>query len=166
MGHFSCFHFFLLMYNKHPWMLTVLTYYSRYSFLVIFLILCRHNIFPGYRWETKWLLWHECFGVTLIQSHLINGFFFFFCFLGLCLQHMEVPRLGVELELQLRATATATATWDSSCVCDLYHSSWQHRIPDPLSKARDQPHILMDTSPVRFRFATAGTPFICLFNKN
>ena len=27
-------------------------------------------------------------------------FFFFFCFLVLYLQHMEVPRLGVELELQ------------------------------------------------------------------
>ena len=29
------------------------------------------------------------------------GFFFSFCFLGLHLQHMEVPGLGVELELQL-----------------------------------------------------------------
>ena len=25
--------------------------------------------------------------------------FFFWCFLGLCPQHIEVPRLGVELEL-------------------------------------------------------------------
>ena len=32
----------------------------------------------------------------------------FFCFLGLHLRHMEVPRLGVELELQVLATATAT----------------------------------------------------------
>ena len=29
-------------------------------------------------------------------------------------QHMEVPRLGVELELQLLAYTTATATWDPS----------------------------------------------------
>ena len=35
-----------------------------------------------------------------------------FFFLGLYLQHMEVPRLGVELELHLPAYATATATWD------------------------------------------------------
>ena len=34
----------------------------------------------------------------------------FFCFLGLHSQHMEVPRLGVELELQLPAYTTATAT--------------------------------------------------------
>ena len=65
--------------------------------------------------------------------------FFFFCFLGPHSWHMEVPRLGVESELQLVATvtATATATWDLCHICNLYHSSWQHRIPDPLSKARD-----------------------------
>ena len=36
-------------------------------------------------------------------------FFFFLVFLGPHLQHMEVPRLGVEVELQLPAYATATA---------------------------------------------------------
>ena len=36
--------------------------------------------------------------------------FFFFCFLGPPPQHMEVPRLGVEMELQLPASTTATAT--------------------------------------------------------
>ena len=35
-------------------------------------------------------------------------------FLGLNLQHMEVPRLGVKWELQLLAYATATATPDAS----------------------------------------------------
>ena len=34
---------------------------------------------------------------------------------------------------------------DQSHICDLYHSSPQHWIPDPLSEARDQTHILMDT---------------------
>ena len=58
-------------------------------------------------------------------------FFFFFCFLGLHSQHMEVPRLGVESELQLLAYATATAMWDPSLVFSLHHSSWQHRIPRP-----------------------------------
>ena len=57
---------------------------------------------------------------------------------------MEVPRLGVELELQLLAYATATATLDPSHVCDLHHSSQQPWILNPLSKARDQTHILMD----------------------
>ena len=61
---------------------------------------------------------------------------------------MEVSRLGVELELQLPAYATATEKWDLSCICNLHHSSQQSRILNPLSKARDQTHILMDPSQV------------------
>ena len=53
------------------------------------------------------------------------------------LWHMEVPRVGVELELQPPAYVTATVTPDLSGICDLYHSSWQHWILNPLSEARD-----------------------------
>ena len=56
---------------------------------------------------------------------------------------MQVPRLGVESEQQLPAYATATAMWDPSHVCDLHHSSLQGQILNPLSKSRDQTHILM-----------------------
>ena len=52
---------------------------------------------------------------------------------------LEVPRLEVKSELQLLAYATATAMPDLSCLYDLHHSSWQHRILDPLSKARIEP---------------------------
>ena len=61
----------------------------------------------------------------MLMFLLLLNFFKFFDFLGPHQRHMEVLRLGVELELQLLAYATATATWDLSCVCDLYHSSWQ-----------------------------------------
>ena len=64
--------------------------------------------------------------------------------------------LGAELELQLLAYTTAIAMWDLSCVCDLHHGSWQSWIPNPLSKARDQTCILMDTSQVHFCLATNG----------
>ena len=80
----------------------------------------------------------------------------FLTFLGLHLQLAEVPRLGVESELQLPAYATATATPDPSCICDLRHSSQQCLILNPLSEARDQALILMDTSPVLNQLLTSG----------
>ena len=76
--------------------------------------------------------------------------FCFVCFLGLHLWHIEGVRLGVQLELQLPAYVTATAMWDLSYVCNLCHSSWQHQILNPLSGARDQTHVLMDPSQVRY----------------
>ena len=71
---------------------------------------------------------------------------------------MEVPKLGVESELQLPAHTTATATPDSSHVFDLYHSSRQRRIPDPLSEAGDRTRDLMDASWVREPLSYDGTP--------
>ena len=69
---------------------------------------------------------------------------------------MEVPRPGVESELQLLAYATAMCS--VSCICDLYHSSWQHWILNPLSESRGRTCILMDTSWVHYCCATMGTP--------
>ena len=66
------------------------------------------------------------------------------CVEGLHPWHMEVPRLGVKLELQLLVYATGTAMLDLSRVCNLHWSSQQRQIPNPLSKARDGAHILMD----------------------
>ena len=63
------------------------------------------------------------------------------------MQHMEVPRLGAELELQLPAYRTVTARQDPRHVCNLHHGSRQCRILNPLSEARDQTHVLMDTAP-------------------
>ena len=57
----------------------------------------------------------------------------------------------VESDLKLVAYATATATPDLSHVCDLHHSSWQCRILNPLSEARDRTQVLMDPSPVNYR---------------
>ena len=45
---------------------------------------------------------------------------------------------------------TATAMPEPSCVCNLHHSSWQHRMLNPLSEARDRTCVLMDTSQIRF----------------
>ena len=89
----------------------------------------------------------------------VSMFYYLYTFfLGLDSWHMEVPRLGVELELQLPASTTATAMLYLSCVFDLHHSSRQHRILNPLSRAGDRTHVLMDTSWVHSRWATTGTP--------
>ena len=69
-----------------------------------------------------------------VQSRMKLVPLFFFFFLGLHPQHMEVPRLGVESELQLQAYSTATAILDQSCVCNLYHNSWQCWILNRLSQ--------------------------------
>ena len=94
---------------------------------------------------------------SYLHCHIFYLFLFlFFCFLGPHPWHMEVPRLGVKLKLQLPAFTMAIR--NLSCICDLHHSSWQHCIPDPLSEARDQTCVLMDTSQICFRYTTVGTP--------
>ena len=71
---------------------------------------------------------------------------------------MEVPRLGVESEVH-----TATAMPALSCVCNLHHSSWQHRILNLLSEAGDQTCNLIVPSWIHFHWATIGTPPTLLF---
>ena len=97
-----------------------------------------------------------------LKSHWFRVFFLSFflafflsCFLGPQVQHVKVPRLGVESKLKLLAWATATAMPDPSCICDPRYSLWHVK---PLSKVRDQTCILMDTSWVCFSWAATGTP--------
>ena len=101
---------------------------------------------------------HLLYWRSFIVNFLVFVVCLFFCFLGPHLWHMEVPRLGVESELQLPVYTTATATWDLSRICSLRHGSWQHRILNWLSEARDWNCILMDPSRVHDHWATKGTP--------
>jgi len=50
------------------------------------------------------------------------------------------------------AYPTATTMLDLGYICDLRSSLWQLWIPNPLSEARDQTHILMDTMSSSFFF--------------
>ena len=103
----------------------------------------------------------------MLINHLINTLqrdikillcFVLLCLLGPHLQHMEAPRLGVKSELQLPASTTATVMPDLSHLCDLHHSSQQHRLLNPLSGARGGTHNFMDTGQVLYHWATIGTP--------
>ena len=61
--------------------------------------------------------------IHVAANGIILFFSSFFFLLGLHPQHMEVPRLGVDLELQLLAYTTATATQNLSHISDLRYSS-------------------------------------------
>ena len=63
-------------------------------------------------------------------------------------------QLGAELELQLPAYTTVLAIPDPYCICDLYHSSLQWWILNPLIEARDRTRIIMVTSWICFWCAT------------
>ena len=76
---------------------------------------------------------------------------------------MEVPRLGIKSELQLPAYTTATTTQDPSRVFDLYHSSRQRQILNPLREARDRTHNLMVPSRIRFHQAQWDLPLLVFF---
>ena len=80
----------------------------------------------------------------VLIAFLFLSFFLFF-FLWLYLQHMEVPGLGIESQLYLPAYATARATPDLSHIRDLCCSLQQCQVLNPLSEARDQICILLDT---------------------
>ena len=84
--------------------------------------------------------------------------FIYFCFLGPHPQHIEVPRLGVELELQLPAYTPTTAAWGPGHVWNLHHSSRPRWILNPLSEARAQTYVLMDAGQICLHCATTGIP--------
>ena len=71
--------------------------------------------------------------LSLELAPCLSDFNSTFIFLGPYPWHIEVPRLGIKLELQLPANTTATVTRHLS----LHHRSWQHRILNPLIRARD-----------------------------
>ena len=80
-------------------------------------------------------------------------FFFFFCPFAIS---WAAPTAygGSQARGPIRAVATGLrqshSSVDPSCVCDLHHSSQQHWILNPLSKARNQTCILMDTRQICF----------------
>ena len=91
------------------------------------------------------------------------SFFFFFLLFRTAPAAYGASQARAESELWLPAYTTATAMPDPSHICNLHHSSWQHWILNPLSKARDRTCILMDTSWVRYHWATIGTPWIAFY---
>ena len=107
-------------------------------------------------------IWIELTSLTLLNDAAVNmdvqitwqdstfSFSFFLSFYGHTTWHMEVHRLGVKAELELPAYTIAAVTCDLSCISNLYCSSGQRLILNPLSEARDQTYILKDTGQIHF----------------
>ena len=81
----------------------------------------------------------------------IHLFIYLFCLFRAKPTAYGGSQARVKLELQLPAYATATATPDLSHVCDLHHRSWQCRIFNLLSEARDRTCVLTDAGQIHFR---------------
>ena len=106
---------------------------------------------------------NECFLCAMYKTHIVlfnpshpTGYYlsiYLFCFLGLHLWHMEVPRLGVKSGLQLLAYTTARAMQDPSHVCHLHHSSQQCQILNHWVR----PGIKPTSSWILVRFVTSET---------
>ena len=86
----------------------------------------------------------------------------FFLLLGPHMQHLEVPRLWVEQELHLLAYTKPQQhrILATSVTYTAVHSNAGLFVP--LSKAKDESCVLMDTSQVRYHSAMVGTP-TCTF---
>ena len=112
------------------------------------------------------LVWvFVCFVFLFIIFFSFSLPFFLSFFLSFCFRAPPAAygSSQVKSEPQLPPYTIATATQDPSCIFDLHQNSWQCQIADSLSKARDQTHILMDTSPIRFHCTTLGTPMFIIF---
>ena len=66
-----------------------------------------------------------------------------------CRLQLQLYAVGEALKSK-QASKQTNKQKNRSYICDLHHSSWQHQILNPLSEIRDQTHILMDTSWVRY----------------
>ena len=91
-----------------------------------------------------------CFGETLLSVHhiyitlkviFLSSLFYllFFSFSRGASLAYGSSQARIESELRLLAYTTATAMWVPSGICYLHHSSGQHQILNPLSKARIKP---------------------------
>ena len=127
---------------------------------------CSRGASPAFRCLCRWHLLlapyprSHCLSILLLLLHnwgkylpSIQGccevlfcFVFPFCLFRAILKAYESSQARGRIRAVTTTTATTTATPDPSHIFDLYHSSWQCWILNPLSEARDWTYVLMDTS--------------------
>ena len=132
------------------------------AWIRIFTVLCRFsdNTLPSKRVDPLVFEQIRFFNRNFMDN--LDSLFFFFFFLELHMQQMEIAKLGVESALQLKAYTTATAYL--SCICNLYHGN------DESLTQWARPGIKPTSSFILAmfitRWATMGTPVKCLILSN
>ena len=74
--------------------------------------------------------------------------FFVFCFFRAAFMAYGGSQARGHIGAAVPAYATDATTRDPSHVCNLYRTSWQCQILNPLNEARNQTRVLMDASRV------------------
>ena len=103
-----------------------------------------------------------------VEKH-VSSFFFFLFFFGLFMAtlmafgHSHARSLIRAVTAGQHHNHTAATTPNLSHICNLHHSSWQRRILDLLTDARDWACILIVISWAPYHWATTGTPSFFLF---
>ena len=93
------------------------------------------------------VIWKNC--CSWVEGVIQEAFFSFFFFFGfLVFQGCTCGIWRFPGQESNQNCAYPTATWDLSHIYNLQHSSGQRRILNPLSKASDGTHVLMDASRV------------------
>ena len=134
-------------------------------------------------WFFSWCLWNPLLSLTF--AILIITFPELDCLCSLCFLYLDIYLFFIVvcffgcficfcLFLLFRAAPKAYGSWTGATAASLchrhnstgsephlwpHHSSWQCQIPDPLSEAREETWILMDTSRISFCCTTKGTLF-------
>ena len=122
----------------------------------------RQGIEPGTSWFLVGLVRHCATMGTPFFSFLsfflffsFFSFFFFFVFLGPNSRHVEIPSLGVESEL-LPIPQPHQQQWGIPVMSVTYTTA--HKNARSLTHGVELTRVLMDTSWVRYHWATRGTP--------
>ena len=106
------------------------------------LLPCRHTLLRSAVTATHARWTSALQAATHAKPVSLHFYFILFCFFRAAPTAYEGSQATDQLELQLpvytTTTAMATATPDLSGFCNLYHSSRQRQILNPLSEARDQ----------------------------
>ena len=98
-----------------------------------------------------------------LWSEFVNFYFLFFVFLGLHPWNMEIPRARGQIGATAASLFHSHSNARSELHLNLYHSSGQCQILNPLIEARCWTPIFMDTSRIYYSWAIMGASTSCKF---